>query len=148
MPQSNNKRKKTKTNRSNAKLKYGDNINGTFITAFRELTKITNLPLPVRYKLLELDKQLKGEYKKFLKLKEEIVSRFALKDDSGKYMYDPTDNYMFADGEKAKCDKEYGVLLAKEFEIEITPIKLKDLDNSQVSVDHLSVLIDKKFITE
>lgn len=103
-------------------MKLGVLSSQQFNVSFSKLMESKDTPVRTRFKLRAVSKQVKEEQEKYEQIKNEIIKKYAKKDEDG--------NIIFIDNDKVTFEQEIIPSLNKE---------MADLHNIEVEMDSISV---------
>lgn len=92
-----------------------------------ELLQLETLSTKVNYNLTKNHIKLEQSLVTYTKCVNELLNKYAIKDESGKYIIDDNGNYKFAPNNKVEYISKHEELLNCEDTISILNIKLSDL---------------------
>jgi hypothetical protein len=117
-----------------AKINLGQMANETFKSTMQVLL---GQPLPVRtaFKIKTLVNQFNAELTKFSELRKELLDRFCKKDEQGGPLLDDKGMYQFEPEQLPAVSQAINDLAA--IEVEVTPIKLAELGDIQLTAQQL-----------
>jgi hypothetical protein len=106
-------------------MKLGAIVSQQFIASFTKLMDSTDLPVKTRFKLRGINKILKDKQEDFESLNNQIITKYAKKDESGKVIFVDGDRVTFNPEDMPALNKDS--LELRNVEVEIPSVSCEEL---------------------
>jgi hypothetical protein len=114
-------------------MKLGAVASQQFIASFSKLMDSTDIPVKTRFKLRGINKMIKDKQEDFESLNNQIITKYAKKDESGKVIFVDGDRVTFNSEDMPALNKDSMEL--RNVEVEIPQISCAELGDA---IEYLS----------
>jgi hypothetical protein len=106
-------------------MKLGVVVSQQFIASFSKLMESTELPVKTRFKLREINKLVKDKQEDFELLNNQIITKYARKDDAGKVVFVEDDKVTFSREDMPALNKDVKEL--RDIEVDVPALTCEEL---------------------
>ena len=106
-------------------MKLGAIVSQQFIASFTKLMDSTDLPVKTRFKLRGINKIVRDKQEDFELLNNQIITKYAKKDESGKVIFVDGDRVTFRPEDLTALNKDSAEL--RNIEVDIPPVSCEEL---------------------
>jgi hypothetical protein len=126
-------------------MKLGAVASQQFIASFSKLMDSTDIPVKTRFKLRGINKMIKDKQEDFESLNNQIITKYAKKDESGKVIFVDGDRVTFNSEDMPALNKDSMEL--RNVEVEIPQISCAELGDAIESLSSKDISL-LEFIVE